>query len=131
MMRGQHKGDPMASKKTKPRPSRKPRKPAPRIPPGAASEVLTLAETAAYLRVTEEEVVRLAGPAGLPGRLIGDQWRFLKSAIQAWLATPPARSGKEALLSQAGAMKDDPYLDEMLEKIYKARGRPMVEEPES
>ncbi len=121
----------MASKKTRARPSPKPRKPAPRIPLGAASEVLTLAETAAYLRVTEEEVVRLAGPAGLPGRLIGEHWRFLKSAIQAWLATPPGRSGKEALLSVAGAWKDDPDLDEMLGKIYKARGRPMVEEPES
>lgn len=131
MTRGQHKGDPMASKKTKPRPSRKPQKPAPRIPPGVTSEVLTLGEATAYLRVTEEQVVRLVGPAGLPGRLIGDQWRFLKSAIQAWLATPPGRSGKEALLSVAGEWKDDPDLDEMLERIDKARGRPMVEEPES
>jgi excisionase family DNA binding protein len=121
----------MTPKKTKPRPSRKPRKRAPKSLPAAIPEVLTLAEAAAYLRVTEEEVGRLVGPAGLPGRLIGDQWRFLKSAIQAWLATPPARSGKEALLSQAGAMKDDPDLNEMLENIYKDRGRPMVEEPES
>jgi len=94
-------------------------------------EVLTLAEVAAYLRVAETAVGQLAATCQIPGRQIGGQWRFLKSALQAWLATPPALSGKEALLAQAGAMKDDPYLDEMLEKIYKDRGRPMVEEPES
>ena len=31
----------------------------------------TLAEAAAYLRVPEAEVVRMVGPRGLPGRLIG------------------------------------------------------------
>jgi hypothetical protein len=29
-----------------------------------------------------------------------------------------------------GAWKDDPYRDEMLEKIFAERGRPMVEEDE-
>ena len=71
-------------------------------------EVLTLAEAADFLRVTPEDVVRSVGPFGLPGRQIGDQWRFLKSALQAWLATAPMPSSKEALLSLAGAWKDDP-----------------------
>jgi hypothetical protein len=35
---------------------------------------------------------------------------------------------KEILLQQAGSWKDDPYLDEMLEEIYRRRGRPMTEE---
>lgn len=101
-------------------------------PPSAPDvEVLTLAEAAAYLRVAETAVGQLMATCQIPGRQIGGQWRFLKSALQAWLATPPALSGKEALLSQAAAMKDDPFLDELLEKIYKDRGRPMVEEPES
>jgi len=29
---------------------------------------------------------------------------------------------------QAGALKDDPYLEEMLEQIYRERGRPMTED---
>ena len=51
----------------------------------AASEVLTLAETAAYLRIPEVEVVRLVQTEGLPGRSVGADWRFLKSALQDWL----------------------------------------------
>lgn len=68
----------------------------------AGDEVLTLAEAADFLRVSLEDVVRSVGPFGLPGRQIGDEWRFLKSALQAWLATGPRPSGKEALLSLAG-----------------------------
>jgi excisionase family DNA binding protein len=44
-------------------------------------EVLTLAEAAEYLRVAEAEVVRMVGPRGLPGRLIGSEWRFSKTAL--------------------------------------------------
>lgn len=120
----------MASKKTKPRLSRKPRKRAPKSLPAATLEVLTLAEAAAYLRVTEEEVVRLVGPHGMPGRRIGDEWRFLKSALQVWLATPPKSFSKEALLSLAGAWKDDPYLEELRQQINAARERAAVEEGE-
>src|SRR5258708_6080097 len=71
-------------------------------------EVLTLAETAEYLRVTEDEVARLVRDQGLPGRKLGDDWRFLKTALQDWLRSPPNR--KEGLLMQIGAFKDDPDL---------------------
>jgi len=93
-----------------------------------SGEVLTLAEAAEYLRVSQEEVVRSVGPAGLPGRRLGDDWRFLKSALQAWLATPPAPSSKEALRSLAGAWKDDPFLDELRQKINAERERAADEE---
>src|SRR5713101_7422958 len=76
-------------------------------------EVLTLAETAEYLRVTENEVARLVRDQGLPGRKLGDDWRFLKTALQDWLRAPPSK--KEGLLMQIGAFKDDPHLAEMLE----------------
>jgi excisionase family DNA binding protein len=94
------------------------------------AEVLTLAEAAAYLRIPEAEVLRLVRQQDLPGRLIGTEWRFLKSAVQDWLRTPPPRGSKEAILSLAGAWKDDPYLEEELKEIYKRRGRPMTEEGE-
>ena len=87
-------------------------------------EVLTLAEAAAYLRVSESDVVDLATKHKLPGRKIGDQWRFLKAALQDWLCGPDQRT---VLQRHAGAMKDDPYLDEMLEQIYRDRGRPLFE----
>jgi excisionase family DNA binding protein len=87
--------------------------------------VLTLAEAAAYLRVPEAELERVAGTQGLPGRQIGSEWRFSRAAIQDWLRRP---SMKERLLQLAGSWKDDPYVEEMLAEIYRQRGRPMIEE---
>jgi hypothetical protein len=85
--------------------------------------VLTLDETAAYLRLPAETVVRLVG-RGLPGREIEGEWRFLKSAVDLWLG---GRNGKQSLLSFAGKMADDPHWQEMLDEIYRQRGRPEVE----
>jgi excisionase family DNA binding protein len=93
-------------------------------------DVLTLAEAAAYLRVSEEELLRLVRGAGLPGRQAGEGWRFLKAAIQDWLRAMPVKPSKEALLARVGSWKDDPDLDDMLKEIYKNRGRPMTEESE-
>lgn len=95
--------------------------------PAAQSEVLTLSEAAAYLRVSQEEILRLAGRGDFPGRRVGSEWRFLKSALQDWLRTPPAKPSKEALLAAIGSWKDDPDLDAMLKQIYQQRGRPMTE----
>jgi excisionase family DNA binding protein len=94
-------------------------------PPGGWPEVLTLVEAAAYLRVPEAEVVRIADSQGLPGRRIGSEWRFSRAAIQDWLRRP---SMKDRLLQLAGSWKDNPDVEEMLAEIYRQRGRPMTEE---
>ena len=86
-----------------------------------------MTKAAAYLRVSEPEVVRLVQQQDLPGRLLGNEWRFLKSALQDCLQTFPQRGSKEAVLSVAGAWKNDPHVDEELAEIYKQRGRPMTE----
>ncbi len=91
-------------------------------------EVLTLAEAAAFLRVTEADVVRMVGPRGLPGRLIGSEWRFSRTALDDWLRTPPEPSSRESLLALAGVWKDDPHADDMVKDIYRQRGRPMTED---
>ena len=44
-------------------------------------------EAAGYLRLPEAEVVGLVHSQGLPGRCVAGEWRFLKAAIQHWLAT--------------------------------------------
>lgn len=49
------------------------------------SAVLTLPETAALLRVDVREVERLAGGGEIPGRRIGESWRFNCAAVMAWL----------------------------------------------
>jgi len=56
--------------------------------PADAPEVLTV-EQAAELLQTEPNAVRALAAAGeLPGRRIGDEWRFLRSAVLAWLGGP-------------------------------------------
>jgi excisionase family DNA binding protein len=91
----------------------------------AEAEVLTLVEAAAYLRVPEAAVVQLAARGELPGRRIADEWRFLKAALQDWLGTVPVP--RKGLLSHIGALRDDPYLEEMLRETYQRRGRPETE----
>jgi len=65
--------------------------------------------------------------AELPGRKIKDEWRFKRDALLDWLTN---LSPKERLLRHAGAARDDPYREEMLERIYRDRGRSMTEESE-
>jgi excisionase family DNA binding protein len=89
--------------------------------------VLTLKEAAEYLRLTEAEVLASMREQELPGRRIGDQWRFLKLGLADWLRGPSERA---RLLQHAGALADDPHLAQMLKEIYQQRGRPMTEEAE-
>jgi excisionase family DNA binding protein len=96
---------------------------------GSASEVFTLAEAAAYLRLSEADIIALFHSQNLPGRFTGSEWRFLKSALQQWLATgtptPPSR--KEAQRALAGKYQDDPDLMPICEEAYRRRGRPVTE----
>ena len=67
-------------------------------------DVLTIQEVADFLRLPEDDVRRYAARLIIPGRQIGDQWRFSRRALEEWLRGP---SAKQALLSQAGAFEDD------------------------
>ena len=95
-----------------------------------SGEVLTLAEAAAYLRLPEKDVIAAVSSQGLPGRLVGREWRFLKAALQQWLShsQPTEEMRKAAQLALAGSWKDDPYLEDMVEEIYRKRGRPITED---
>ena len=90
---------------------------------GAEGEVLSLPEAAAYLRLAEPDVLRLVDEQGLPGRRLGQEWRFLKGAIRAWLGTPLTPSKKQGIWAAAGALQDDPNLEEMLFQLDRLRGR--------
>ncbi len=93
-------------------------------------EVFDLREAATFLKASEDEVLRMVKEQGLPARQVGDGWRFLKAAVCDWLraGTLPRRSGKDALLALAGAWKDDPHLEDLVEEIYRKRGRPITED---
>jgi excisionase family DNA binding protein len=84
------------------------------------SEIMTLDEVAAYLRVAPDAVERAIGLQGLPARKVNDEWRFLLDAVRDWLRKP---DGKQALLLQAGALKDDPSFPELMKSLSRNRGK--------
>jgi hypothetical protein len=48
-------------------------------------EILTLAEAATFLRVSEEALEDLATKEAVPAQKIGTEWRFLKRGLTDWL----------------------------------------------
>jgi excisionase family DNA binding protein len=93
------------------------------------ADVLTLSETAAFLRLAEADVQRLVREQGLPGRRVGEDWRFLKAAIEHWLAAPTGPDPGVFWKTHFGALRDDPHLEEIVREAYRRRGRPADGEP--
>ena len=91
-------------------------------------DVLTPDEAARFLRIKKVKLLELAQRGGVPARQIDEEWRFLRTALEDWLRGKP--NSQQVFLSQVGAFKDDETLMPMLEEIYKARGRPMVDPDE-
>ena len=48
---------------------------------------MTLAEVAAYLRLSKDTVYRMASAGKLPASKVGSQWRFRKNDVDQWLET--------------------------------------------
>lgn len=51
----------------------------------APGDLLTTKELAAYLRLNERTVLKLASQGELPGARLGNQWRFRRAVVDAWL----------------------------------------------
>jgi excisionase family DNA binding protein len=54
-----------------------------------AREIMNSREAAEFLRVNPETVIREARAGRLPGRRIGKEWRFSRTALLEWLARGP------------------------------------------
>jgi hypothetical protein len=81
----------MAAKKPKaPKASKPPKRAANNalLPTG---EILTLADAAAFLRVSESGLKVDAAAGRVPGRFVAGEWRFVKGTLFAWLSQPEAR----------------------------------------
>jgi len=107
----------------------------PDLPPFLYS-VLGPKAAAEYLQVSETAVIEEAERGRLPGRKIGSDWRFLTLALADWLRAGPQPkpetkplSSKERMLALAGAWKDDPTVDAMMEEIYRKRKEHTEPEP--
>ena len=55
--------------------------------PADLPDVLTPAQAATLLHVDEAAVLALAEAGELPGRRIGEEWRFARAALVAWLSS--------------------------------------------
>lgn len=49
------------------------------------SEMMTLRELAAYLKMPEKTLYRLAAEGKVPGFKVGGAWRFRKTEIDHWI----------------------------------------------
>lgn len=58
--------------------------------PSELPEVLTPAQAATLLQIDEDTVLALAEEGRLPGRRIGDEWRFARAALVEWVRSGPA-----------------------------------------
>ncbi|MCB1563970.1 MAG: helix-turn-helix domain-containing protein [Alphaproteobacteria bacterium] len=51
------------------------------------TDVMTIRELAAYLKMAEKMLYRLAAQGKIPGFKVGGAWRFRKSEIDKWIET--------------------------------------------
>jgi excisionase family DNA binding protein len=54
-------------------------------------EVMNAEQAGQFLQIKEAMVVELAEAGKLPGRKLGDAWRFSRAALVNWLSTPEKR----------------------------------------
>ncbi|MBC8114525.1 MAG: helix-turn-helix domain-containing protein, partial [Candidatus Saccharimonas sp.] len=91
-------------------------------------DVLTLEEAAIYLKIEFGDLRRMIKEQGLPGRKIGDEWRFLRGAIADWLRapggspTPTAQPEKPARTEQP-ARAERPAFDDRRQREERPRRR--------
>jgi excisionase family DNA binding protein len=69
------------------------------------ADVMTLRETAQFLRLTEKTAYRLAADGMLPGFKVGGSWRFRKTDIDAWIKTKKLAAGNGVRTSGHRATK--------------------------
>ena len=56
------------------------------------TDIMTIKEVAAYLKLTEKTAYRLAAEGKIPGFKVGGSWRFKRSEIEKWIKS---RTGGE------------------------------------
>ena len=87
------------------------------------SDVLTLEEAAKFIRVSEKTLGHMARSRKVPCQRVGREWRFLRTALESWLAhnagplfaavdsgaPAQARGTGEALSANGGGFKDTAF----------------------
>ncbi|MDX9860406.1 MAG: helix-turn-helix domain-containing protein [Rhodospirillales bacterium] len=58
------------------------------------TDVMTIRDVAAYLKLTEKTAYRLAADGKIPGFKVGGAWRFRRTDIDAWIDRQAAENKK-------------------------------------
>jgi len=78
-------------------------------------EVLTIAETASYLKVSEKTIRRLIEEDAIPCAKVGGQWRFMRTMVNHWLQSQmnvvPQQEYMNTLLSHKEAISVTRLID--------------------
>ena len=61
-----------------------------------AQAVMSIDQLAAYLQLPKSTLYKLVQEGKVPGRKLGRQWRFHRSAVDAWLAGGTNEGSAEA-----------------------------------
>ena len=69
-------------------------------------EVLTLSETASYLKIAERTIHRMIQRREIPCARVGSQWRFLRSVLDDWLLSRMAVVPRNELSTLLDAAED-------------------------
>ena len=89
-----------------------------------SSDILTLEEAAAFLRVPAKGLEKDAAEGRVPCKLVAGEFRFSKVVLREWLSTPcekKRKSAQEQLMAIFGHWKDDPTVDAMMAEIERRR----------
>ena len=90
---------------------------------------LTIDEVSQLLKVEPDIVRQLVVKGEMPGRKIGDKWRFSPLAIHLWLVgnTKPERKADNPHPSFLGSLAGNPLAQEVADDIQKERERQRIE----
>jgi excisionase family DNA binding protein len=67
------------------------------------SQVMTLKEAASFMRVSQKTLRERARDGRVPGQRVGREWRFLKRALEEWLAQGQAANDGSGAVSEPAA----------------------------
>jgi len=60
------------------------------------TDIMTIKEVAAYLKLTEKTAYRLAAEGKIPGFKVGGSWRFKKADIENWIEVKKMKAHRTA-----------------------------------
>lgn len=66
-------------------------------------EIMTINETAQYLRISLSSLYKLAQDARIPCQKVGRHWRFRKEAIDRWLEEGPLHENPHEMVIHQNA----------------------------